>query len=66
MAEKRIDEDVEDDVAKLPPSPSPSKPQMKRSMSPREGLVPRFGIQVMPRDDPVDEKGKLASCLEYF
>ena len=66
MAEKAVDEEVEDDVAKLPPSPSPAKPQTKRSMSPREGLVPRFGIQVIPRDDLVDEEGKFTSrnfCL---
>ena len=58
---KAMDEEVEDDVAKLPPSPILAKPPRKRSMSPREGLVPRFGIHVMHIDDLVDEKSKLAS-----
>lgn len=52
-ADRQVDEEMEEDMGKLPPSPSPMKgvAHAKRSTSPREGLIPRFGIQVLPRDD---------------
>jgi hypothetical protein len=56
-AERKAEDEIKEDVDQLPPSPSPVKSTSSTKLSPRDGLVPKFDLQVNSKSSPKEEKG---------